>query len=772
MKMFKRAASLAQILLILGLLVSNISAQRRRPTAPKPQPSAPAVASVTSLDTLLAVDSYKIYGEVRGVGQLFRSAGVSDVLEPVLKLAAPPKELKALISWLGSQADALMTARLMLAVWPARPRLPQLLFAVEFSSSEEAQKFEPQLKGFLPKILPPPASEGVAKTSEAQPMDTKTKDSSPPPPQYVLKRAGAVIFISDVAFSLKNLRPAGSKLLTEDENFRQVHNRFNSEPLFIYFDVGLIEKEDQERIRRMEEEEKKRQETEVSNAQKTAVDNNVDESTAPSDPPPPEDPNTDQAGRSQVVAEATANSLDRLVTAFWFGRPRWPQAIGVALAFESDSYVVRALLVNSPDLKGSPVPLIPLLVSGPALTQEASSILPADSELVVMASLDYHLMYEGLIKTLSRQSDLERRSTGRAIKDASAESPFAAYEAKLGIKVKDDLIPLLGNEIAVTIPVQTLGFGAKHPDPPVVSHPEAGESKTTPPPAAKAEPIFAIAVRDREAVRALIPKIMDSLGFPGASSLGQSEKRDDTELVTYGDVVSYAFVGNFLVVSPDTKALRHVVDSYLNHQTLASDSNFKNYTRWQPRQLLGQVYVSQALMEAYFGITKDPNSPIPETVRDFLSRLSPTAGPITYALSDEGLGPLHELHVPKNFVMLLVAGIAGDTNQAPHAVNEAIANNALRTLASAELTYQATAGNGNFGTLDQLIDQGLVPKDLAEKRGYKIELTVVGAKFEATATPTEYGKTGKMSFFIDESSVVRAGDRAGAPATIMDKPLQ
>ena len=30
---------------------------------------------------------------------------------------------------------------------------------------------------------------------------------------------------------------------------------------------------------------------------------------------------------------------------------------------------------------------------------------------------------------------------------------------------------------------------------------------------------------------------------------------------------------------------------------------------------------------------------------------------------------------------------------------------------------------------------------------------VVGAKFEATATPIEYGKSGKMSFFIDESSV-------------------
>jgi hypothetical protein len=436
---------------------------------------------------------------------------------------------------------------------------------------------------------------------------------------------------------------------------------------------------------------------------------------------------------------------------------------------------VRALLINSPDLKGSPVPLIPILVSGPPITQEASAILPADSELVVTASLDYALMYDGLIKTLGRQSEQELRGAAQTIKGNTSESPFAAYEAKLGLKVREDLIPLLGNEIAATIPVKMLGLGIKQPPPTAATVDHSGQSggdQPAPPPTSKAEPVIAISVRDREAVKALIPKIIDSLGFPGASSLGQTEKRGDTEFVTYGDAVSYAFVGNFLVVSPDTNSVRNVVESYLNHQTLASDTTFKNYTRWQPRQLLGQIYVSPALMEAYLGNTRDPGSAMPEKVRDFLSRLSLTPEPITYALSDEGLGPLHELHVPKNLVMLLVAGIAGDTNQPPQAVNEAIANSTLRTLASAELTYQSTVGNGNFGTLDQLIDQGLVPKDLIEKAGYKIELMVVGAKFEATATPIEYGKSGKMSFFIDESSVVRAADRAGSPATIMDKPLQ
>jgi len=38
--------------------------------------------------------------------------------------------------------------------------------------------------------------------------------------------------------------------------------------------------------------------------------------------------------------------------------------------------------------------------------------------------------------------------------------------------------------------------------------------------------------------------------------------------------------------------------------------------------------------------------------------------------------------------------------------------------------------------------------------------------------PVEYGKTGKLSFFVDESKVLRGGDHGGGPATVADKPLQ
>src|SRR5437867_312208 len=113
MTTFPTLPRLASLLVAFSLIVAPLAAQRRRPTPAAPQnpvaPKATQPESAPTFDTLLAANSYKIYGEVRGVGQLIRSAGVNDLLDPVMKLAAPPKEFKTIVKWLNTHADAVMT---------------------------------------------------------------------------------------------------------------------------------------------------------------------------------------------------------------------------------------------------------------------------------------------------------------------------------------------------------------------------------------------------------------------------------------------------------------------------------------------------------------------------------------------------------------------------------------------------------------------------------------------------------------------------------------
>src|SRR5439155_4080095 len=72
------------------------------------------------------------------------------------------------------------------------------------------------------------------------PVSQRKNESAPPP--YLIKQAGALVLISDSAFTFRNLRPRGSKLLAEDQNFRLVRDRFTSESIFLYFDGQLEDK--------------------------------------------------------------------------------------------------------------------------------------------------------------------------------------------------------------------------------------------------------------------------------------------------------------------------------------------------------------------------------------------------------------------------------------------------------------------------------------------------------------------------------------------------
>jgi hypothetical protein len=457
-----------------------------------------------------------------------------------------------------------------------------------------------------------------------------------------------------------------------------------------------------------------------------------------------------------------------LYSGFFAGESKWPEAVGAALVFEGDAYVVRTLIVNSPENKNTAIPFLPLFVSGPALVPQSPDIFPADVDLFASVSLDYPQVYEGMLKAMTQLQERERKYIGQPVKELPPpETLFAAFEKKLGIKIKDDLLPLLGNELALALPRKAKKAANEPATKPSDDKPAAISPQSNP--NADPNPIIAIAVKDREAVGRLIPKLIEGFGLKGANLLAQTEKRDGTELVSYAGVFSYAFVGDFLVVSPDPAQTRHVVDAYLEHQTLSSNSHFRNYTRWQSRQVLGQVYMAPGLVETYITGGGGLGAARDDRMSEFLSSVNPVIDPVTYSLSNDGLGPLHELHIPKNLLQLLIAETSSQVDKAPLQANEAIARSALRSMAGSEDAFKSD--NAHYGSLDELFAEKLITKDLLENHGYRIELTVSGDKFEATAVPLEYGKTGRLSFFIDESSVLRAGDHGGGAATAADQPL-
>ena len=439
---------LLSLLIVVVLFATPLCAQRPATPVkpPAPREAAPRAPEPT-FDNLLAADRYKLYGEIRNVGQLMSTGGAGEIVDPIIKLADPPKEFGSIIKFLKTNAEALTTSRLLWATWPSRTDVPNAFVAIEFATAEEAAKFAPKLEKFLPTVLPPvpeptpeatpdstpnstpnltvaPSDPAQAKTNEltqqpardqaeAQPKAQPKKETAAPAstpavaPQapaerlpFVISHSGNLVFISDKPFKFEKLHPVGSKALTEDQNFRIAHDRFSTEPVFVFFNVALEEKgkpkapqtiadAEAEQARKVEEAKAEAATDAEADAQAEMARNaQRDPSATPQPDPDRDNPNerrtavlvagpepspTPTPTKEQQVQAIASAQMGRMFDALGFGEPQWPEAVGLALALDNNDYVIKAILIDPPDAKKLPLPFVPQLISGPSFASEAPS---------------------------------------------------------------------------------------------------------------------------------------------------------------------------------------------------------------------------------------------------------------------------------------------------------------------------------------------------------------------------------------------------------------
>src|SRR5438128_1835365 len=260
-----RLSRFVSALLLLTLFVTPLAAQQPAPAKPPAQTAARAEAP--AFDNLLSADTYKLYGEIRNVGQLLSNGGAGEIVDPIVKLADPGPQFKAIVSFLKKNSEALGSSRLMFASWAVRTDVPMVFVAIEFPNDEDAAKFAPKLETFLPTVLPPepvtpePTPESETKPGEAAKQATPkpstaiatdipsirpspTTGASPKVEErlpFVITHAGNLVCITDKSFKFSKLHPKDSKPLFQDQNFRTARDQFSSEPIFFFFNVALEE---------------------------------------------------------------------------------------------------------------------------------------------------------------------------------------------------------------------------------------------------------------------------------------------------------------------------------------------------------------------------------------------------------------------------------------------------------------------------------------------------------------------------------------------------
>lgn len=92
----------------------------------------------------------------------------------------------------------------------------------------------------------------------------------------------------------------------------------------------------------------------------------------------------------------------------------------------------------------------------------------------------------------------------------------------------------------------------------------------------------------------------------------------------------------------------------------------------------------------------------------------------------------------------------------------------MTRISLAQALYSQTH-NGMFGNMAELVAGGMVPKDIegTESTGYKFQINRAadGKSWYATAEPIQYGRSGRLSFYLDASGV-RSADEGGKPLRV------
>jgi len=90
----------------------------------------------------------------------------------------------------------------------------------------------------------------------------------------------------------------------------------------------------------------------------------------------------------------------------------------------------------------------------------------------------------------------------------------------------------------------------------------------------------------------------------------------------------------------------------------------------------------------------------------------------------------------------------------------------LKRILVVQLAYNQQH-NGVFADLPTLISVGLMPKDIegTESTGYRFHITLGkdAKSYIAGAEPARYGRTGRLSFSIDQSGAIKSADNGGKP---------
>jgi uncharacterized protein DUF3352 len=335
-----------------------------------------------------------------------------------------------------------------------------------------------------------------------------------------------------------------------------------------------------------------------------------------------------------------------------------PVAIGLGGSIQGDTATLRALTLGGE--KKAPGPFSGLLSAGnPAESSRgASSFVPADSDVFVDISLNWEKVIETLESVFSNPA--VAGESGQKI------DLLAAAETALGFSIKDDLLPTLGGEIAISLsglaqqPAVTRARAASAgKSPPVIVADEplsSSSSKAVRPPGAvgaappRTQFMLVLSLRDPVKFEKLVGKLINA-GKSAPAPMTKTPYRG--AVINTAKSVSYAISGSYFIASGNVASVRRALDVQATGTSLASSAEFRSAVGSSHHAML-QAYLSSRLADRFVeSFAKGAQVSSPPKAAQTLSGIGLTMTP-----DPDGL--LIEARMPSNVAFTVLGAMASN----------------------------------------------------------------------------------------------------------------
>ena len=331
-----------------------------------------------------------------------------------------------------------------------------------------------------------------------------------------------------------------------------------------------------------------------------------------------------------------------------------PYAVAMGGSLQGDAVTLRALLIYNANQSAGPfADLFSSITSAARMGHPvAANFATADADLFVDMMIDWDKLYEAIESVFGMIAGAQSNGglpSGSAQSGAPQSADlFAMAEASLGFSIKNDLLPTLGNEMAISLS----GFDRfLTPTPGLSSNGQRAAAS-----ARQSLPRFTlmVALKDPAGFEKLISRLVGGQGS-APTQLARAPYRGVT--ISYNKDVAYTISGGFFIISGSPADIRRALDAHALGNSLASTAEY-HAAVGSPQQAMMQAYLSSSISNKIFELISTEVVKAGPELKDYVRSAAQTRTAIGLTMMPDSDGLMMEMRAPTKLTFMALAAVA------------------------------------------------------------------------------------------------------------------